>query len=360
MQYDVVVVGAGPAGCVAARYAAKKGASCVIIDRKRDIGTPVRCAEVVAGTLPSAFGMKNDSEWLVNEAHYFKLVSGSGREVRIRTSPYSGYVLDRTAFEKELAEMALEDGAELILGTNVTGISKSGIVAGKNNISAKIIIAGDGVDSRIGRLAGLKTKVRIGSTGSCAQHTLAGIKLDPDCLEFYLGNRYAPGGYAWVFPKNENEANVGVGLLKPSDISAAGALEKFVKTRFPKGQSIRFTSGCVPSTLPPDECVKGNMILVGDAARQVNPFSGAGIANAFVAGKIAGEVSGKVASQNLPLGKLKEYDTLWRQAMEKKIRKGLKLRNRVLQSDKKAERFLILLRIIPGFILRRLARQLHY
>ena len=60
VDYDVVVVGAGPAGCVAARYAAMKGARCVIIDRKRNIGTPVRCAEVVAGTLPSSFGMNRD------------------------------------------------------------------------------------------------------------------------------------------------------------------------------------------------------------------------------------------------------------------------------------------------------------
>lgn len=360
MEYDVVVVGAGPAGCVAARYAAKNGARCVIIDRKRDIGTPVRCAEVVAGTLPTGFGMKRDSEWLVNETNYFKLISGKGREVKIKTSPYTGFVLDRTSFEKELAEMAIYEGADLILGKSVTGISEGGIVAGRETIQAKMIIAADGVDSKIGRLAGFKTKARIGAVGSCAQHTLAGIQVDPECLEFYLGDRYASGGYAWVFPKNESEANAGVGILKSPGINAVQALDRFVKLRFPKGQSIRFTSGCVPSSLPPDECVKGNTVLIGDAARQVNPFSGAGIANGFVAGKIAGEMCGKIASQNQPLERLKEYDIRWRQVMEKKLKKGLRLRNKVLFSDRNTELFLLLLKIIPGFILRRLAKQLHY
>jgi digeranylgeranylglycerophospholipid reductase len=360
LEYDVAVVGAGPAGCVAARYASMKGARCIIIDRKRDIGTPVRCAEVVAGTLPSAFDMKRTRDWLVNEAHYFKLVSGRGTMIRIKTSPYTGYVLDRAAFEKELAEMAVEEGAELILGKTVTGVSRKGVAAGNEKITAKMIIAADGVDSRMGRLAGLKTRGRIGSTGSCAQHTLTGIQLDADCLEFHLGRRYASGGYAWVFPKNKNEANVGVGILKSPGNSAIRALKQFTEFRFPKGQSIRFTAGCVPSDLPPAECVKGNVVLVGDAARQVNPFSGAGIANSFVAGRIAGEVCGEIASQNLPIEKLKEYDARWRQVMEKKLKKSLRLRDWVLFSERNTELFLFVLKIMPGFVLRRLARQIHY
>lgn len=360
MAYDVVVVGAGPAGAVAARFAAEKGASTLIIDRKREIGTPVRCAEVVASTLPQSFGMGNSSEWLINEAHNFKLISSKGRVFKIKTSPYIGYVLNRAAFEKELIWMAIDNGAELLLGKTVTDIHENGLVIGDEVVKARIIIAADGVDSRIGRLAGINTRSRIGMLGSCAQHTLVNIDCDADSLEFYLGSVYAPGGYAWIFPKSNNEANVGVGILRSYGRDAIGILENFITTKFHNARSIRFLSGCVPSTMPPRECVKGNVVVVGDAARQVNPFTGAGIANAFVAGKIAGEVCGGVAVNNRSLEHLNEYDRLWRTALEKKLKRSNRLKKRFLEKDRNIEMLCVLLNITPGFILRRLAKTLHY
>ncbi len=356
----MVVVGAGPAGAVSAKYAAEKGASTLIVDRKREIGAPVRCAEVVAHTLPQNFGMKKGYEWLINETHYFNLISSRGRVVKIKTSPYIGYVLDRAAFEKELIEMAVGCGAELLLGKTVTGVSKGSVAIGDEMVKARIIIAADGVDSRIGRLVGIDSRSRIGMLGSCAQHTLVNIDVNPDSLEFYLGSAFAPGGYAWVFPKSENEANVGVGILRHGEQGAVNILDNFIKTKFQNAQSIRFISGCVPSTLPPKECVKGNVVMVGDAARQVNPFTGAGIANAFIAGRIAGELSGEVAVKNRSIEHLKEYDKLWREVIEKKLKRSYELRNKVMFSDKKIERFLLLLNLIPGFVLRRFLRGLHY
>ena len=360
MGYDVVVVGCGPAGAVCARYCAEKGASTLIIDRKREIGNPVRCAEVVANTLPENFGMKCGSEWLINETHYFNLISSKGKLVKIKTSPFVGYVLDRASFEKELLWMAVERGAELLLGKTVTNVSKEGVAMGNEVVKARIIVAADGVDSRIGRLVGINTRGRMGMIGSCAQDTLVNIDCDSDCLEFYLGSAYAPGGYAWVFPKSENEANVGVGLLRYSEQGAVNALKKFIKTKFQNAQSIRFLSGCVPSTLPPKECVKKNVVIVGDAARQVNSFTGAGIANAFIAGKIAGEICGRVAVKKQSLEHLKEYDRLWRDQLEKTLKRSNRLRNMVLLKDRNIEMFCVLLNILPEFVLRRLAKGLHY
>jgi digeranylgeranylglycerophospholipid reductase len=360
LDFDVVVVGAGPAGAVSAQFAAKKGARTLIIDRKRDIGAPVRCAEAVAGALPANFGVKNSSEWLMNQVHNFKIISPKGRVAEIKTTPYVGYILDRAAFEKELLQMAIKSGAELELGKTVTNVSDKGVMMGNEIIKTRIVIAADGVDSKIGRLAGLNTKSKTGMLGSCAQHTLVNIDLDSDSLEFYFGSKHAPGGYAWVFPKNQHEANVGVGILRPSRQGVLGILDNFIKTKFQNAQSIRLVSGCVPSALPPKECVRRNVLLVGDAARQVNPFTGAGIANAFIAGKIAGEVSGDVIGKNLPLDALKKYDEQWRGALGKKLIKGLKLRRRVMENDKNIERFCLFLNIIPQFILKRYIRKLHY
>jgi digeranylgeranylglycerophospholipid reductase len=360
LDYDIVVVGCGPAGAVCGKYAASSGARTLIIDKKREIGSPVRCAEVVAGNLPGDFGMKNSSEWLVSEARYFKLISPSGRSVKVDTSPYVGYVLNRSAFEKELAMMAADSGCDLMLGKTVTRLAKDGVMIGNNKIRSKIIIAADGVDSRLGRQAGLVKRSKVGNLGSCAQHTLVNIDVDPQVLKFYLGSKYAPGGYAWVFPKARDEANVGVGLLESGGPNAKDILEKFVKSQFPKGKSIRFLAGCVPSSLPPNHCVKDNVILVGDSARQVNPFTGAGIANCFVAGKIAGELCANVISKDHDLGRLSEYDSSWKDAMEKKIQRSYKLRNKVLLDDKKIERFTKVLNRLPSFVLRRLLNRLHY
>jgi digeranylgeranylglycerophospholipid reductase len=360
LVYDVIVVGAGPAGANAARFAAKAGASTLIIDKKREIGKPVRCAEVVAGGLPEDFGMRNSSEWLINQANFFNLISPKGKVVKIKTSPYVGYVLDRTPFERELVNMAVDSGSELLMGKTVTDLVSEGVVVDSELVKAKVIIACDGVDSRIARLAGIKTKSSAGSLGSCAQHTLVNVDVDPDCLEFYLGSAFAPGGYAWIFPKSSSEANVGVGILRSGRESSVDILKNFIENKFENAQSIRFLSGCVPSTLPPKECVRKNVIAAGDAARQVNPFTGAGIANAFLAGRIAGKLGGEVAVKNKSLAHLKEYDLLWRNVMEKKLIKSNRLKNRVLLSDKDLERFFFMLRIIPGFVLRRLAKRLHY
>lgn len=360
MAYDVVVVGGGPAGAVSARFAAEKGARTLIIDKKREIGKPVRCAEVVAGTLPHNFEMKNSSLWLINKTNYFHIISPKGKVVKIKTSPYEGYVLDRVEFERELVRMAVYEGAELSLGKTVTGIVKEGVLVGDEVIKTKIIIAADGVDSRIGRYSGIDTRTKIGMLGSCAQHTLVNIDLNPDSLNFYFGSSFAPGGYAWVFPKGRHEANVGVGILRPRKEGALAVLDKFIKNKFPKGQSIRFVSGCVPSSLPLNESVKGNVVVVGDAARQVNPFTGAGIANAFIAGKIAGELCGEVAVKKQPLMRLREYDRLSKNALERKIKSSFKLRERIIYNDKKVERFCFFLSIMPGFILRRFLKGMHY
>jgi digeranylgeranylglycerophospholipid reductase len=116
----------------------------------------------------------------------------------------------------------------------------------------------------------------------------------------------------------------------------------------------------VPAALPPDETVKQNVVLVGDAARQVNPFTGAGVANAFIAGKIAGEICADVACRNQSRENLKKYEKLWRESLDKKLRRSNKLKNRILLKDRNIERFCILLNILPNFIIRRLAKGLHY
>jgi digeranylgeranylglycerophospholipid reductase len=79
-------------------------------------------------------------------------------------------------------------------------------------VAAQVVIAADGVEAQVGRWAGLDLQLPLGDTMVCAQYLLAGIEVDPTCTGYIIGYETAPGGYAWVFPKGEGRANVGLGV----------------------------------------------------------------------------------------------------------------------------------------------------
>lgn len=361
MKYDVIVVGAGPGGANAAYHAAKSGAKVLIIDKKSEIGVPVRCAEAIVGTLLDEYDIKPDRKWITNNIGKFKAYSSKGREFILKTKT-KGYILDRVNFEKMLIARAEAQGAEVMLQSTVTGLSKKGLVVQetsdkvRSTFSGKIIVGADGVESRVGRWAGINTALELKDIGVCAQYQLQNLDLDPDSVELYWGEKYAPGGYAWVFPKNDNLANVGVIIPGHFKYTARDVLDKFVKTRAPKGKIITSITGCVPEFFPPDQLVKGNVMLVGDAARVSIPVTGGGIGNAMFTGKAAGELAGTVIKNNLSLDHLAEYNQIVHKKLSKRLKRAYKLKERFIKSEKNIERIFIYLklfmwvhRLAPGF-----------
>ncbi|MBN1682251.1 NAD(P)/FAD-dependent oxidoreductase, partial [Candidatus Bathyarchaeota archaeon] len=134
---------------------------------------------------------------------------------------------------------------------------------------------------------------------SCAQFTLSNLKLDdPEINEFYLGVKRAPGGYAWVFPKNEEVANVGIGVRKIHKMPAVEYLKKFIEDdqRFNDGKIIYKCGGITPASGMISKIVDDNLMLVGDAAGQLIPCTGAGIHCSIEAGKIAGKEAAEAIS----------------------------------------------------------------
>ncbi len=361
MDCDIAIIGAGPAGLTAARFASQKGANVLIFDRKREIGTPVRCAEAVAGGIADDFEIGNREKWLLNTVHHFKIISSKVRVAKVPTSPYLLHVVDRAAFEKELARMAIREGAELSLGKSVTGVDNNVVHIANEKIETKLIIGADGVESRIGKWIGMNKGIPLKDIGACAQQTLVEIDIDPDSLEFYLGNRYSSsGGYAWMFPRSKDEANVGIGVPGSGKDMARKALEHFISSKYPSSHSIRTVAGCVPRSPPLDALVRGNVLLVGDAARLVNPFSGGGIANAFISGKIAGEIAGDVAVKDKPLETLKQYELKLKERVGKNLKKSYRYKNLFLMKDRNIEFLCILLKFSPSFLVRRFTKGLHY
>ena len=317
--YDVIVVGAGPTGSTAARFAAAGGASVLVLEKDRDVGYPVRCGEAVSHEGVVQF-IEPDPRWIAATVSKFRIVVPNGNSIVPRLDGI-GYVLERRIFDYELAKVAAREGAEVVTKAYAYDLIKSnGEVAGvralvkdqKVDLRAKIVIGADGVESRVGKWAGIDTTCHIRDMESCAQMTLTAVTVDEGILDFYLGEKIAPGGYLWVFPKGKDSANVGIGISVECAKQKAAIrwLEEFVEKKYPNAAVLTRIAGGVPCAKTCDEIVKGNVMLVGDAAHQVNPVSGGGIISGMIGGMIAGQVAAEALKKD-DRSHLKEYEKRW-------------------------------------------------
>jgi digeranylgeranylglycerophospholipid reductase len=323
-QYDVIVVGAGPAGSTAARFAADGGASVLMLEKDRDVGYPVRCGEAVSHEGVVQF-IQPDPKWIAATVKRFRLVAPNGNQVTPKLDGI-GYVLERRIFDYEVAKLAAREGAEvvtkayaydLLKDKNGASIGVKALIKDKAvEIKSKIVIGADGVESRVGRWAGIDTACSIHDMESCAQMTIAGIDLEQDCLEFYFGDATAPGGYLWVFPKGQSAANVGIGISveESKKKSAIRYLQEFMDRKYPNAAILTHIAGGVPCAKTCGTIVKNSVMLVGDAAHQVNPVSGGGIISGMIGGMIAGEEAAK-AIKNNDISSLDEYQKRWQKRL---------------------------------------------
>ncbi len=318
-EYDVIVVGAGPAGSTCARYAAAQGASVVVLEKDRDVGMPVRCGEAVSNRSLEKI-VDIDPRWIAATIRRFRLVSPSGQIVEPDLGGH-GFVLERRLFDYDLARLAVEAGAEVHTKSYVDGLLPSengwqGVAlqwkGERREIRGRIIVGADGVESRVGKWAGVDTTTHMRDMETCAQMTLSNVDLEDDACEFYFGNDTAPMGYLWVFPKGNGMANVGVGIsgMASKQRAAIRYLKDFIARRFPGAGVLTTVAGGVPCAVTVDTLVKDNIVLVGDAAHQVNPMSGGGITSGMFGGKMAGEaIARALAREDLTL--LQEYPRQW-------------------------------------------------
>lgn len=328
--FDVVVVGAGPAGSAAARSAARGGAKTLLLEKHVSIGSPLSCAEGISLTGITDVLGEIDPRWVSAPIHEVDVYSPDGTCMHL-DHPDAGVVLDRKIFDRDVAMLAAREGAEIRVESPVTGLVQNGsgfnavkvqTPGGERVIKTKVIIAADGVESQIGRWAGLDTRMKLNRMDSGAQYLMAGLDVKEGLLEFYFGKGVAPGGYAWVFPKGNGTANVGIAITPAlaEGISARAWLDDFILDRFGKrGTTLEYMVGGIPAFYGHKLLRTQNVLLVGDAARLIDSITGAGIANALLSGDLAGRAAARYCESGKP-SHLADYNRDWRRKKGRHMR----------------------------------------
>src|SRR5216110_826728 len=325
---DVLVIGTGPAGAVAA-WEAKRAApelDVVLLERDPAVGSPVRCAEGVGDRGLREFASPEGASWVARKIARVIFVAPDGAEVRVAERDVC-WILDRTRFDPFLASQAAADGAAVLVGTEATGMvpARQGgwevqvrDAHGEGVYRARVVIGADGVEAMVGRWAGLDTRVAARDMESCAQYVLEGIDFDPDAIYLQFGEQIAPGGYAWLFPKGPGVANVGLGLvaLKAGARNARQYLDAWIARRYPEGAKTACTVGGVIVHTTIRQTYTDGVLVAGDAAHMINPLSGGGIVNAMKAGRLASRVAAAaIRAGDTSASRLSAYHAGWMQLL---------------------------------------------
>ena len=311
-EWEVIVIGGGPAGATVARYVAEGGRNALVIDGRDPIGSPLQCGELVPSNdemrrlcpdVPDIDDLLQTPDAAISrrtsERH---IVPPSGRPLRY---PFDGIMLNRVVHDEWLVELASSKGAQFLTNSHVESVSGDSVtLRDGRQFTARVIVGAGGHNDPLRRQywdeSGLKIPIKFAlMDGDFGQ-----------AVELHFGSM-APGGYAWVFPK-EGGANIGVGIQKK--FSKGKSLNVFTE-EFLSGYEGEVTfrgAGSLPMSGTIGCFVKGNHLLVGDSAGMVLPSNGAGITIAMIGGRIAGQ---KIASYLDNGTSLHEYEAEWKRQM---------------------------------------------
>ena len=328
IETDVLVIGAGPAGSAAAKHAALGGAEVILIDKKSEIGTPKRCAEGIYDHGLSWLGIEPNPAWAVQRINGGTIVAPDKTRLTLDETilPEKGYIIERKVFDKYMAMDAARAGARIMVKTLAKSILKDSDEKGQFyivtclqmdeeiEIKARIVIAADGPESRVARAFGINSTTKPEDMMSGIQYEMVGVNCDRmDLIEFHLG-AFANGGYAWVFPKGDDIANVGIVIPSTSEKPAIEYLNEFIGSYPPlnNAKAVELNVGGDPIGGMIERIYDDNFMVCGDAAGQVDPITGGGIILGMLGGMSAGKVAAKaIIDKDYSKERLKEYDVLF-------------------------------------------------
>ncbi len=325
-DYDVIVIGAGPAGSTVAKTAAKAGHSVLMLEKQSSCNSP--CAGYVGNTINTELPENCAIQSRITRMRtYFPNMTFSD-------FPLNGFVVDRPSFDMALAEEARNSGVDIRWGSPLTDLTPDGdgVMFRGGEASGKIIVGADGVFSKTASLLGLSRQ----DIAVCAQYHLKGIEPLENTSEIFFNADYAPGAYAWIYPSGPDSAKVGLGITITSGTGGSRSVHDYLDAFINEsevanrlgGEKTEYTVGALPvGGLRENLCI-GNVMLVGDSAGMADPITGAGINNAILAGEVAGKaIINSLENDDLAL--LTRYERQVRRLLERPLTRSLEKRGQM-------------------------------
>lgn len=325
-SFDVVIVGAGPVGGFAAHQIAKAGWRVALLEEHREIGEPVQCGGLVT---PRVFDYVSCKETILGQVRGAEIFSPKGRAIRIDGGEAKAVVVDRAMFDRAIVTESIRAGAETFLGTQAQGATR---VDGRVEVLAirdgvpfrlrtRLLLGCDGVRSNVAKWFGILKPKKI-LPGFEIEMT--GVHSDPDFVQLFVGNRFAPGFFGWIIPSGDT-ARVGlcVGHGNAHAFLRTMLAEPHVRPFVEGAQPIVYIAGGIPLGFP-RRSHADNVMVVGDAACHAKATSGGGIFTGLHCADLAAKTAVQALEADDVSAKfLHRYHKAWTKSIGKELRKDL-------------------------------------
>ncbi|MCL2549680.1 MAG: NAD(P)/FAD-dependent oxidoreductase [Methanimicrococcus sp.] len=324
IKTDIAVIGASPAGLMAARYAALGGAKVTLFEKKATIGEDAHPANSFFKGMMDITGEKADPSYIVHNIKGMKLLSPAGHKIKVKTR---GYAIDKSKFDQFYEKKALSEGVNIETGTEVINLRRkdSGILlktASGNHeneagsVKAKIVIIADGIRSKSARTLGLNTMRHPEDIAWGTELTIKAPGIGESGFAEYFVGSHAPGWKSSYLPRGGDIASIGVYVrhygqnvssFSDSWVSRFKNIKNIADDEF---EIIDSKSAGDPIVTIPHQTYAGNVMVVGGAAGQ------SGISYAMHAGQIAGKVgAASIAKGDCSERALSQYRSNWRSSL---------------------------------------------
>ncbi len=325
---DVIVVGGGPCGSFSALTAARLGAEVLVCEEHREIGLPKHCAGHLSIAGLERLGLRLPREVIENEIKGAIFHSPSGKEFVIRRGSPVTCVVNRELFDKHLSDLAMKSGVRYFLGSRVKSfLFDSGFVVGvavkkgrdEKRLASNVVIDAEGCSSTLLKKTGLQTLQGSMVVKAIQAEVDRVDEINVDMVEVYLGRKYAPGFFAWIIPKRDASAKVGLATWAGDPREY---LHRFMKNHPVASKKLRKSSITslslhpIPLGGPVPKTYSNGLLVVGDAASQVKPTTGGGVIVGLSCSKIAGAVAYEAVKNNdFSETFLSRYQARWKDLM---------------------------------------------